>query len=143
MKIKRIVVICFFVLVIITAFIIKGVGNKDTMAFACLERVADIEIPTKGWIKIGGLVAWWVYIDREIDLDYFYELDGTTTYDQIVEEIGVPNGTLGFGLVLPYYQVDDLYVVISFSVDENGECDKVGMVELYSNDALIEKIYPR
>ena len=94
--------------------------------------------------KVGGLIATWKYVEREIDLDYFYQLDNTTTYRQIEEEIGEPNGVRGSGLIFPYYQIDNnLFVVVSFSLDEEGEYDKVGMLLLCTEDEGLEKIYPR
>lgn len=93
--------------------------------------------------KVGGLIATWEYVDREVTLSYFYNLDNSKTYGQILDEIGKPNGYRGSGIVLPYYQVGDNYVVIAFSRDENGEYDKVAMVYLYTCDEVIERIYPR
>lgn len=94
--------------------------------------------------KVGGLIATWKYIEREIDLNYFYGLDNTITYKQIEEEIGEPNGGRGSGLIFPYYQIDNnLYVVVSFSLDEDGEYDRVGMLLLCTKDEVLEKIYPR
>lgn len=94
--------------------------------------------------KVGGLIATWEYIEREINSDYFYQLDNTTTYKQIEEEIGEPNGKRGSGIVFPYYQIDNnLYAVISFSLDEDGKYDRVGMILLCTKDEVLEKIYPK
>ena len=94
--------------------------------------------------KVGGLIATWKYVEREIDLDYFYQIDNATTYKQMEEAIGEPNGVRGSGLIFPYYQIDNnLFVVVSFSLDEEGEYDKVGMLLLCTEDEGLEKIYPR
>lgn len=46
--------------------------------------------------------------------------------------------------VLPYYQVDDdLYVVISFSLDESGEYDKIETMLLCTENEDLDKIYPK
>lgn len=38
--------------------------------------------------KVGGLIATWKYIERDISLEYFYQLDNTATYMEIEGEIG-------------------------------------------------------
>lgn len=94
--------------------------------------------------KVGGMIATWKYIERDIDLNYFYQLDNAISYKQITEEIGEPNGARGSGLIWPYYQIDDnLYVVASYSIDKEGRYDKVGMLLLCTKDEVLEKIYPR
>lgn len=40
---------------------------------------------------VGGTVATWEYIERDIPLDYFYHLDSKATYEQIRKEIGEPS----------------------------------------------------
>lgn len=95
-------------------------------------------------IQVEGLAATWEDVNREIDLDYFYQLDGTKTYEQIEKEIGKPNGYRGSGLVLPYYQISrNRFVVISFSLDEYGEYDKVGRIYLCDEKEVLEEIYPK
>lgn len=94
--------------------------------------------------KVGGLIATWKYIERDVDLSYFYQLDNTVTYKQIEEEIGEPNGVRGSGLGCPYYQVNyNLYIVASYSLDQEGEYNKVGALFLCTRDEVLEKIYPR
>lgn len=95
-------------------------------------------------VQVGGLMATWEYIEREIDLEYFYQLDNTTTYEQIEEEIGKPNGYRGSGLVLPYYQINkNSFVVLTFSLDEYGKYDKVGTIYVCNKNEMLEKIYPQ
>lgn len=66
------------------------------------------------------------------------------TYKQIEEEIGEPNGVRGSGLGCPYYQVNyNLYIVASYSLDQEGEYNKVGALFLCTRDEVLEKIYPR
>lgn len=93
---------------------------------------------------VGSTVAIWEYIERDIQLDYFYHLDSKATYEQVRKEIGEPNGMRGSDTVLPYYQVDDdLYVVISFSMDESGEYDKIETMLLCTENEDLDKIYPK
>lgn len=130
---KRVIYICT-ILIVLFGIIVLGIG----------AGLRQKEMENMRTDKVGGLIATWKYVEREIDLDYFYQLDNTTTYKQIEEEIGEPNGVRGSGLIFPYYQIDNnLFVVISFSLDEEGEYDKVGMLLLCSEDEVLEKIYPR
>ncbi|MBD5534712.1 MAG: hypothetical protein HDQ99_03420 [Lachnospiraceae bacterium] len=131
---KKSAIYVWMILIILFGVIILGIGVKFSQK----------EVNSMRTGKVGGLMATWKYVEREIDLEYFYQLDNTTTYKQIEEEIGEPNGERGSGLIFPYYQVDsDLYVVVSFSLDEEGKYDKVGMLLLCNKDEVLEKIYPR
>lgn len=130
---KRVLYICT-ILIVLFGIIVLGIG----------AGLRQKEMENMRTDKVGGLIATWKYVEREIDLDYFYQLDNTTTYKQIEEEIGEPNGVRGSGLIFPYYQIDNnLYVVVSFSLDEEGEYDKVGMLLLCSEEEVLEKMYPR
>lgn len=93
-------------------------------------------------IMVQGLIASWEYIERDISLDYFYQLDNTTTYRQIVEEIGEPNGGRGSGLVLPYWQIDNnLFAVMSFAMDKDGEYAKAFCVYISDREKTLDVIY--
>ena len=123
-RLKYIISILFLVIlvsVIIIVYIAHENKKKD-MQPICVE----------------GLIASYEYIDRDISLEYFYKLDNTSTYNQIVEDIGIPNGYRGSGLILPYYEVDKLYVVISFR-----NYTTVGEIFLCSNKERLDQIYPR
>lgn len=129
---------------IISVFAITIVLSACITVFligAGLNAIASNKLKTD---RVGGLMATWEYIEREINSEYFYQLDNMTTYKQIEEEIGEPNGKRGSGMVFPYYQIDNnLYVVISFSLDVDGKYDKVGMVLLCTRDEVLEQIYPK
>lgn len=108
------------------------------------NRLSQNKTDNMKMIQVGGLTATWEDVKREINLEYFYQLDGTITYEQIEEGIGKPNGYRGSGLVLPYYQISkNRFIVISFSLDENGEYDKVGMIYLCNKKEVLEEIYPK
>ena len=92
-------------------------------------------------IMVQGLIASWEYRDRDVSLDYFYQLDHKVTYKQIVEEIGWPNGCRGSGIVLPYWQIDrDLFAVMFFSLDESGEWDELMDLQICDHDRTLETI---
>lgn len=123
----------------IIVYYLLVVGGTEFVNQLSQNRTANIKA-----IQVGGLVASWEYVERDVDLDYFYQLDGTTTYEQIEEEIGKPNGGRGSGLVLPYYQVNgNQFIVMSFSLDEYGEYYKVGAIYLCNHTEVLEVIYPR
>ena len=108
------------------------VNNKNKV-----EENGEMEVKE---ILIGNMFASYEYIDRDIPIDYFYNLNSNTTYCEIKNTIGKPNGARGSGIVEPYYQVGDQYVVIWFSRNEAGEYDKVLNMNLYTRDKFIEEI---
>ena len=91
-------------------------------------------------VVIGNMCATYEKIDRELTMDYFYDLDNNTTYQQVESEIGKPNGGMGSGLVKPYYQVGDQYVVMWFSLTEEGEYDKLLRMCQYTNEEYLNDI---
>ena len=91
-------------------------------------------------ILIGNMVASYEYIDREVNIDYFYNLDGNTTYEEIQNEIGKPNGVMGSGITTPYYQVGNQYVVIWFARDVDGKYTNILRIGLYTKEAYVEDI---
>ena len=86
------------------------------------------------------MIASYEHIDRNIDLTYFYDLDVNTTYEKIVKEIGKPNGAIGSGIIIPYYQVGDQYVVIWFACDEDGTYTNILKMRLYMSDTYVGDI---
>lgn len=91
-------------------------------------------------IMVGNMFATYEYIDRELNLDYFYSLDSNTTYDELVNEIGKPNGAIGFGITTPYYQAGNQYIAISFAEDSNGNYTNIIRMGLYTNEAYVKDI---
>lgn len=49
--------------------------------------------------NVSGILASYMHFDMKINLEYFYELDNASTYKQILEEIGEPNGQFGSGMI--------------------------------------------
>lgn len=91
-------------------------------------------------IMVGNMFATYEYIDRELNLDYFYSLDSNTTYDELVNEIGKPNGAMGFGITTPYYQAGNQYIAIVFAEDSNGNYTNIIRMGLYTNEAYVKDI---
>ena len=91
-------------------------------------------------IMIGNCMATYEEIDRNLDLSYFYDLDANSTYEQMVSEIGKPNGAIGSGILLPYYKVGDKYVVIWFAGNEDGTYTNIFKMKLYTADTYIGEI---
>ena len=96
-------------------------------------------------IQVGGVTATYEYVPGDKpNMKDFYKLDDRVTYAQVVEKVGKQNGFRGSGMILPYWHVDeDLFVVISFSYNDDGEMDKVGSVFLCNSEETLEVIYPR
>ena len=81
---------------------------------------------------------------RDIKLEYFYELNETSTYEQILEEIGEPNGQVGSGMIYKYYEIDNnLYVSSLFLSSENKVYDKITLIRLCTQERVLDTIYPR
>ncbi|MDE7273773.1 MAG: hypothetical protein K2N95_12055 [Lachnospiraceae bacterium] len=91
-------------------------------------------------IAIGNMFASYEYIDREVSIDYFYNLNSNTTYEEIENEIGKPNGAMGSGITILYYQVENQYVVIWFARDEDGKHTNISRMGLYTNTMYIGDI---
>ena len=91
-------------------------------------------------IMIGDMIASYEYVDRNINIEYFYDLDVNTTYKEIENEIGKPNGAIGSGITIPYYQVGDQYVVVWFAGDEDGMHTNILRMGLYTRDAYVGDI---
>lgn len=140
---RRNVIFLIFIIWVIAIFLIVNKRYNENKLLDVVEKVNDINISPTGWIKVEGQMAGWTYIDREIDLDYFYGLDNTATYEQIVEDIGSPNGAMGFGLIYLYYEVDGLFVVIDFTIDSDGGLGNVISIRLCTDESRIVDIYPR
>lgn len=93
-----------------------------------------------GAILVGNMMASYEHIDRNIDLEYFYDLDDSTTYEEMVNEIGKPNGAMGSGVTIPYYEVGDQYVAIWYARDKNGAYTKILKIKIYSSATYIGDI---
>lgn len=130
MKKKIIVILVVISIVIISLFIRNKISRKQ-------EESTSMKIEP---IMIGNMVASYEYIDRKVNIEYFYDLDGNTTYEEIQNEIGKPNGAMGSGITTPYYQVGNQYVVIWFARDEDGKYTNILRMGLYTNEAYVEDI---
>lgn len=90
-------------------------------------------------IYVSGMLASYEYIEREVNLEYFYKLNNTSTYGQIIEDIGEPNGQYGSGIQYVYYEIgDDLYVSLSFN-----SYDKLGLMYLCTQKEILGIICPK
>jgi hypothetical protein len=130
MKKKIIVILVLISVVIISLFVKNKINRKQ-------EENESTKIEP---IMIGNMVASYEYVDREINIDYFYDLDGNTTYEKLENDIGKPNGVMGSGITTPYYQVGNQYVVIWFERDDDGNYRNILRMALYTNDAYVEDI---
>lgn len=123
-------------ILIIISVIAISIYNKSKQNVE-LEESKKMEIQA---IVIGNTFATYEKFDRELDINYFYNLGCNTTYSKIEKEIGKPNGGMGSGLVRPYYEVGSQYVVMSFSLNDKGEYDKLSEMSLYTAEEYIGDI---
>lgn len=73
-------------------------------------------------IKVMGILAPYKCFDREVYDDYFRSLKKGTSLENIINDVGEPNGWFGSGIVRPYYEVeDDKLVVLSLDYTNQNE----------------------
>lgn len=151
---KKFLIILFYIIMIIIIFSLgyllgkkgENIMKKNDGISAETDNITD-EVDGKNIENqkyVSGMLASYKYIDRDIELEYFYKLDNTSTYEQILEEIGEANGQFGSGMIYKYYEIDDnLYVSIDFSSSENKLFDRVLLIRLCTQDEILDTIYPR
>lgn len=106
-----------------------------------LNEIIDFPIlPGQKIIRIGGYMASYKHIERELSMDYFYGLESDTSYEEVVNSIGEPNGEIYFGDSQPYYEVGKQYVVIMFSIDADGNRDYIVAMGVYNQKSCVKVI---
>lgn len=122
---------------------------KKCIVVSIVIVLGSVAVVYKNWkeeskeiiaIMVGNMIASYEHIDRELDLAYFYDLDVYTTYEEMVNEIGKPNGAIGSGITIPYYAVGNQYVAIWFARDKDGMFTNIVKMELYTADTYIGEI---
>lgn len=151
---KKFLIILLCIIMIIIVFSLgyllgkkgEGIMKKNDGINAETDYIID-EVDGKNIVDqqyVSGMLETYKYIDRDIELEYFYKLDNTSTYEQILEEIGEANGQFGSGMIYKYYEIDDnLYVSILFSSSENKLFDRVLLIRLCTQHEVLDTIYPR
>ena len=75
---------------------------------------------------------------RMISSGYYSKIKKGTTIDELKEKIGEPNGTVGFGAVIPYYEtIDGKYVLIMHAYTDPQEITIVRIID--KKDGFVEK----
>jgi len=128
--------------------------NRNNLFVLCVfsmfflaENLSGQENMNKG-IIISGLVANYRSFDRSLKLEDFSQIKLGTTYREMVNIVGEPNGIAGSGLAYPYYELSDstyiLFLLGGFNfeqivrislVDENGN----KTVDLANWETITEK----
>ena len=75
------------------------------IAVKCVKR-------TSGNIKVYGHITDYTYYDRKLSVTDFEQFDHNSTYEDIVDRIGLENGTIGSGVPRAYYELEDGRFVI-------------------------------
>ena len=75
------------------------------IAVKCVKR-------TSGNIKVYGHITDYTYYDRKLSVTDFEQFDHNSTYEDIVDRIGLENGTIGSGILRSYYELEDGRFVI-------------------------------
>lgn len=136
MRNKKIIIV-FCLIQIIAVFCLGYWAGKKTNTTDKMEQ-SDM----RNSVYVSGAFVSYKYIDRKLSLDYFYKLDSTSTYEQIVDEIGEPNGEFGSGMIYKYYEIeDDLYVSLSFNCSDKY-LENVSLVQLCTGNEILDVIFP-
>jgi hypothetical protein len=82
--------------------LIVGIGKYMERA-ACAKMIRDF-------------AADYTYCDRSLSVNDFKQFDYDSTYEEMIEYLGMPNGLLSISMSLPYYELKDgRFVVCSFT----------------------------
>ena len=73
-------------------------------------------------------------------IEYFKKIDDNYSYDDIVNDVGKPNGWRGSGISNPFWLVDGKCILVKLSLQNQNEISKV---VLCSEDEEIEVFYSR
>ena len=116
----------------------KGVMEIKIKIFFILSIVIIVLIFVSFvWIKknrelvtINSSPAPYEFHFRIISSGYFSKIKKGTTIDELKKKIGEPNGTVGFGAVIPYYEtIDGKYVLVMHAYTEPQEITLVRIVD--------------
>ena len=114
----------FFVLPILLLFIIM-------VSFLWIKKNTD-------FVTINSTLAQYEFHFRMISSGYFSKIKKGTTIDELKEKIGEPNGTVGFGAVIPYYEtIDGKYVLIMHAYTDPQEITIIRIID--KKDGFVEK----
>ncbi len=75
------------------------------IAVKCVKRTSEN-------IKVYGHITDYTYYDRKLSVTDFEQFDHNSTYEDIVDRIGLENGTIGSGVPRAYYELEDGRFVI-------------------------------
>ncbi len=87
------------------------------IAVKCVKRTSEN-------IKVYGHITDYTYYDRKLSVTDFEQFDHNSTYEDIVDRIGLENGTIGSGVPRAYYELEDGRFVICLVLG-NGLCISV------------------
>ena len=114
----------FFVLPILLLFIIM-------VSFLWIKKNTE-------YVTINSTPAQYEFYFRMITSSYFSKIKKGTTIDELKKKIGEPNGTVGFGAVIPYYEtIDGKYVLIMHAYTDPQEITIIRIID--KKDGFVEK----
>ena len=114
----------FFVLPILLLFIIM-------VSFLWIKKNTE-------FVTINSTPAQYEFYFRMITSSYFSKIKKGTTIDELKKKIGEPNGTVGFGAVIPYYEtIDGKYVLIMHAYTNPQEITIIRIID--KKDGFVEK----
>jgi len=114
---KEIVICVCALLILISVYIISLKTDKKDK-YETHKAVNSTE-------RVGGLIPYNIKSDLIIEIpeEYFLNLDKNITYEQLVSEIGEPNGTVGSGIVRDYWRIDENKYAVCISWSDKMSCE--------------------
>ena len=92
------------------------------LSFVWIKKNTDL-------VMINSAPAPYEFHFRIISSGYFSKIKNVTTIDELNEKIGEPNGEVGFGAVIPYYEtIDGKYVLVMHDYTDSQEITLVRIV---------------
>lgn len=110
-----ILAICFVVIIAITGIFVIYINHQNN-TWSTYPASTKTE-------RVGGLIPYNVTSDRIIAIpeEYFLNIDPNMSYDELISEIGEPNGMVGSGIVRDYWRIGENKYAVSGEVWNNFE----------------------
>jgi len=87
--------------------------------------------------KVDGFDADYTYYDRSLSARDFAQFGYESTYEEIMECVGMPNGVIGSGIIRPYYELEDGRFVICVG------WDKINYIFIANHECLEDYLLPQ
>ena len=96
-------------------------------------------VDENGMVKVRNFDVYYKEIDRELTLEDFRSLESGSSFSDIEEVIGEPNGWIGSGIEAPYYSIENgKYAILYF--ENPFVCEGLKHVDIVDASRTLEVI---